>query len=105
MHNLRLPHRCKSSIFWDFTQSKLSCFYRRFGTTFSIIRRQGVQEKCMERLTLEGRTDRLSQNVGNKIPTYVKSQNSKDLVLFYNNINNNNNIFNCKWAVARWQWL
>ena len=19
--------------------------------------------------------------------------------------NNNNNIFNCKWAVARWQWL
>jgi len=25
------------------------------------------------------------------------------LVRFYNN--NNNNIFNCKWAVTRWQWL
>ena len=22
-----------------------------------------------------------------------------------NNNNNNNNKFNCKWAVARWQWL
>jgi hypothetical protein len=22
-----------------------------------------------------------------------------------NNNNNNNNIFNCQWAVARWQWL
>jgi hypothetical protein len=25
--------------------------------------------------------------------------------IYNNNSNNNTNIFNCKWAVARWQWL
>ena len=32
---------------------------------------------------LQGGTDRLSRNIGNKIPTYLKSQKIKDLILFY----------------------
>jgi hypothetical protein len=32
-------------------------------------------------------------------PSYFKK------IFNNNNNNNNNNKFNCKWAVARWQWL
>ena len=27
------------------------------------------------------------------------------VIMHAHKYNNNNNIFNCKWAVARWQWL
>ena len=27
------------------------------------------------------------------------------IVSYIKNFNNNNNIFNCKWSVSRWQWF
>jgi len=55
--------------------------YRRFGT-FSIFRRQAVQDECLDRLILKGGTDKLSRNIGNTNLSRVNSQQNEDLVFY-----------------------
>jgi len=55
----------KSVLVWDFTQCRLAVSYRRFGTTY----RSNLQGSSI--LTLENGTDKLSRNVGEKLPFYA----------------------------------
>jgi hypothetical protein len=52
------------ALFRDFTQRRLVVCCRRFGTTY----RSRLQESSF---ILEDGTDRLSRNVGNKLPIYA----------------------------------
>jgi len=67
----------KYPIFWNFTQGRMAVPYRRFGTPIGpIFKGQAVQED----LTLEGGIDRLSRNVGKKVPFYMHKHSKVSVV-------------------------
>jgi len=55
-------------LFWDLTQCRLVVYYLRFGTTYHS-HLQGTRNKDFT--TLEKGIERLSRNVGNKLPLYA----------------------------------
>ena len=52
-----------SALFWDFTRPTVVIPYRRFGTTY---RSPSSMDRTPKK-TLEGATDRLYRNVGEKL--------------------------------------
>jgi len=59
-----------SGLFWDVTQRTVVIPCRRFGTTYWS-HLQGSRDFYLDFFTIGNGTDRLSRNVGTKLPSYV----------------------------------
>ena len=66
---MRTAVTLRPAFFWDITQRMVVIPYRRFGTNYRS-HLQGSKIKKERFLTTEDRTDRMSRNVGKKLPLY-----------------------------------